>query len=67
MDSESSPRLLTIADVCTALGVKKSTVYALMAAGRLRWVPFGSGGRGRRVLPRDLRAFIDTLTDTEAA
>lgn len=53
----------SIAETCQALGVKTTTVYDLIASGRLKKVKLGA----RSLVPADsLHALVASLTDSEA-
>lgn len=54
--------LLSVGEVAAELGCGRDTVYRLMTSGALPSVTLS--GRLRRVRREDLRAFIDSLTDT---
>ncbi|WP_250289509.1 helix-turn-helix domain-containing protein [Frankia sp. CiP1_Cm_nod1] len=59
--------LLTAAEAAAVLGVGRSTVYELMAAGQIESVRIG---RSRRIPRAALVAYVDRLrgvSDTEAA
>lgn len=54
-------KLLTVEEVGEAIGFKKSTIYELIASGRLESVKIGT--RARRVPVEALDAFIEDLRD----
>ncbi len=57
------PRILyNPEDAATALSLGRSTIYELMAAGRLRFVKCG---RSRRIHHTELERFAATLTDQD--
>lgn len=56
--------LLTPAEAATALGISRTRVYELMAAGHLRSVKIG---RSRRVPVQALTAFISAISEGSAA
>jgi len=61
--TETIPRILyRPKDAATALSLGRSTVYELMAAGRLRFVKCG---RSRRIHHAELERFAATLTDQD--
>lgn len=53
-------KLLSVRDVADQTGLSRSTIYALMDAGRLRSVTIG---HRRCIIPADLDAWISSLTD----
>jgi excisionase family DNA binding protein len=54
---EIDPRLLTIAQAAERLGLSRSKLYELIAAGEISTVRIG---RSRRIIPDDLASFIDS-------
>ncbi|PZE73448.1 transcriptional regulator [Curtobacterium sp. MCBD17_019] len=53
------PLLLTPAEAAKALGIGRSTLYALLADGTLPSVKIGAA---RRVRSSDLRRYVDSLS-----
>jgi excisionase family DNA binding protein len=62
MENANGDRLLKVDEVMAVLGLRKSAVYQLVQAGRLRGVHPAMGGRGVRVRQRDLDAYIERLS-----
>lgn len=60
--SKVEPMLLSLRDACAALGLSKSTLYALLGEGRLKCLRIG-----RRTLFRrdDLTAFIEAAARSD--
>ena len=56
---DSIPKLLSIAEVATALGCSEANVYSLIDSGKLPFVPVGRK-KGYRVASDDLQAFIES-------
>jgi len=52
--------LLRPKQVAELLSCSLSNVYALLESGRLPSVSVGAGGAGLRVMPEDVKAFIDS-------
>ena len=52
----AAPRLLTVTEVCAALGLSRPTVYVLIDSGDLKSLKIG---RSRRISTRALQEFID--------
>lgn len=52
--------LLTVPETCDALGISRTTLYALFWEGRLRQVHIG---RSVRVAVSDLEAYVASLTE----
>ena len=57
--SETTRLLLTVEEAGAALGVGRSLIYELIAAGRIETVRVG---RLRRVRPEDLRTYVASLS-----
>ena len=60
----TAPRLLTVAEVCDRLKLGRTTVYLLIADGRL---PSFRVGRARRIPEDALAAFVAEHTSGGAA
>ena len=58
MNEFSQSRLMDLREVAEALRISRTSVYDLLAKGRLESVKIG---RSRRVLAADLEAFIRSL------
>ena len=59
-DSHSTALLITVDDAARRLSIGRSHIYAQMQCGNLRSIRIG---RSRRILERDLEAFIEELLD----
>jgi excisionase family DNA binding protein len=67
-ESDSTiPQLIRVDDICKILALKKSTVYDLVATGRLRRpLKLGTSRRSAaRWLLSDVLDFVKTLTDSQ--
>ena len=60
VDSHPNALLVTIEEAARRLSIGRSHIYAQMQCGNLRSIRIG---RSRRILERDLEAFIDELLD----
>ena len=60
LDSCSNTLLVTVEEAARRLSIGRSHIYAQMQCGNLRSIQIG---RSRRILERDLEAFIDELLD----
>jgi excisionase family DNA binding protein len=57
-EEEQTPRLLSVNSACQILGLSRTSLYALMASGRIRSVTVGR----RRLVPREaIDEFIASL------
>ncbi len=66
MENERDRLMKIDPEVTQRLGLSRSAVYELIAAGRLRGVTPSAGGRGVRVRQRDLDQYIESLGDRQA-
>src|SRR5262249_50227033 len=53
-------KIYIVAEVAAILRCGKSNVYDLLYTGELACIPVGAGRKGRRVMGRDLLAFLDS-------
>lgn len=62
MPAVATPLLLTIEETADRLRVKRSMLYQLVATGELKSIKVG---RLRRILVRDLEAFVERLASEQ--